>query len=69
MAQQEAPTYAQIAVDPGAPAETGAAKPGRTLDTGLLVLLVVIVGLVAISNVWLRRRATREKDPDSDADA
>ncbi len=30
------------------------------LDVGLLALLVTIAVLVAISNVWLRRRAERE---------
>ncbi|MDJ0848677.1 MAG: hypothetical protein QNK04_09890 [Myxococcota bacterium] len=39
--------------------------PGRVdepagLDVGLLAVLLAILGLVAASNVWLRRRAERE---------
>jgi hypothetical protein len=37
------------------------------LNVGLLALLVAIAVLVAISNVWLRRRAEREGREAADA--
>jgi hypothetical protein len=35
-------------------------------DVGLLVLLLVVLGYVCISNVWLRHRAERENDATDD---
>jgi hypothetical protein len=35
-------------------------------NAGLFALFVVIVTLVAISNVWLRRRANRENQKAND---
>ncbi len=38
------------------------------LNVGLLVFLLAILGLVAASNVWLRRRAERESATSSTGD-
>ena len=38
------------------------------LNVGLLAFLLAILGLVAASNVWLRRRAERESASSSNGD-
>ena len=55
---------------PAAP-DTGAGAPGESgadgLNVGLAVLFVVIVTLVAVQNLWLRRRAEREARSGGDS--
>ena len=43
-----------------------ASDPGG-LNTGLVILFVVIIVLVSVQNLWLRRRAEREARSGNDA--
>jgi hypothetical protein len=51
-----------LRAEQGVPAGGGGAPPASGLNWPLLGGLLVILVLVVASNVWLRRRATRDRD-------
>jgi len=56
---QQDPTFEEIEVE-ATPSGAGPAETQPGLNVGVLAFLGVILVLVAVSNVWLRRRAQRE---------
>lgn len=54
-------------VEVGAGEIPAAAEEAPGLNVGLLAFLLAILGLVAASNVWLRRRAERENAASREA--
>jgi hypothetical protein len=50
-----------LAAEPDYSPTPGADDANGGLDLGLLVVFLGILAVVSISNIWLRRRAEREK--------
>jgi hypothetical protein len=51
----------QVAV-PGAPADSYRPPATDHFDVTLFALLALVLGLIVWSNIWLRRRAERQRD-------
>jgi hypothetical protein len=47
---------------PGAPTDSYQPSPSEHFDLGLLALLGAVLLLIVASNLWLRRRAQRERE-------
>jgi hypothetical protein len=65
LATAEGSTQGALGTPPEPPVAPDEAEPG--FDFWLFGLLVLVVVLVSIQNVWLRRRAERERGPDDSA--
>ena len=49
---------------PGAPPDSDRTPPADHFDTTLFVLLAAVLALIVWSNIWLRRRAERQREEE-----